>query len=253
MDGTHGYRRIDAGTEMAQGLAGVFPASWKPAEENASVEVWLTIRGATAVCGLRLSDKTMRHRAYKVEHLPASLRPTVAAAMVRLAGAGPGEIVLDPMCGAGTILAEQIELSKLRKAGRIEVWGGDRDMNMIRAAASNLHRVGPAILIHWDATRLPLGSAQVDRVVSNPPFGKQLSTPEEIGPLYRNALRECNRVLKPGGRAVFLVSENDELRNAIKPFNWQAVRQLRVEVLGQGATISVWQKPGGAGKVTSLG
>lgn len=253
MDGTHGYRRVDAGKEMAQGLAGVFPASWKPADENASVEVWLTIRGATAVCGLRLSDKTMRHRAYKVEHLPASLRPTIAAAMVRLAGAGPGEIVLDPMCGAGTILAEQIELSKLRKAGRIEVWGGDRDMNMIRAAASNLHRVGPAMLVHWDATRLPLASAQVDRVVSNPPFGKQMSSPEEIGPLYRKALRECNRVLKPGGRAVFLVSENEELRNAIKPLDWQAVRQLRVEVLGQSATISVWQKAGGAGKVSSLG
>ena len=93
-------------------------ASWKPAEENASVEVWLIIRGRTAVCGVRLSDKTMRHRTYKVEHQPASLRPTIAAAMVRLAGAGPGDVVLDPMCGAGTILAEQIELSKVRKAGR---------------------------------------------------------------------------------------------------------------------------------------
>jgi 23S rRNA G2445 N2-methylase RlmL len=253
MSGTHGYRRVDAGDALAKGLAGVFPASWKPAGENASVEVWLTIRGATAVCGLRLSDKSMRHRPYKVEHLPASLRPTIAAAMVRLAGAGPGEVVLDPMCGAGTILAEQIELSKMRKAGRIEVWGGDRDMNMIRAAASNLHRVGPAMLVHWDAGRLPLAPSQVDRIVSNPPFGKQMSSPEEIVPLYRHAMRECNRVLKPGGRAVFLVMENDALRNAIKPFDWQAIRQLRVEVLGQPATISVWQKPGGAGKVTSLG
>src|SRR5205085_2097704 len=121
MIGTHGYRRVDARKAMAQGLAGVFPASWKPAEENAGVEVWLTIRGATAVCGMRLSDKSMRHRAYKVEHQPASLRPTMAAAMVRLAGAGPDMIVLDPMCGAGTIIAEQIELSKRRKAGHITV------------------------------------------------------------------------------------------------------------------------------------
>lgn len=250
MGGTHGYRRIDAGTAMAQGLGGVFPPSWKPAEENASVEVWLIIRGRTAVCGLRLSDKTMRHRTYKVEHQPASLRPTIAAAMVRLAGAAPGDVVLDPMCGAGTILAEQIELSKVRKAGRVDVWGGDRDMNMLRAAASNLHRVGPALLAHWDATRLPLARDSVDRIVSNPPFGKQLASPEEIGPLYWASVRECQRVLKPGGRAVFLVSEPDALREAIRPHHWQPTRQLRLEVLGQPATIGVWQKPVGGGTVS---
>jgi tRNA (guanine6-N2)-methyltransferase len=249
MGGTHGYRRIDAGKAMAQGLAGVLPPSWKPAEENASIEVWLTIRGRTAVCGVRLSDKTMRHRAYKVEHQPASLRPTIAAAMVRLAGAAPGEVVLDPMCGAGTILAEQIELSKLRKAGRVETWGGDRDMNMLRAAASNLHRVGPALLAHWDAGRLPLARESVDRIVCNPPFGKQLASPEEIGPIYRAAVKECNRVLKPGGRAVFLVSDPDALREAIKPHHWQPSRQLRVEVLGQPAVIGVWQKGVGSGTV----
>lgn len=250
MIGTHGYRRVDSRKAMAQGLAGVFPASWKPAEENASVEVWLTIHGATAVCGLRLSDRTMRHRAYKVEHQPASLRPTIAAAMVRLAGAGPGDVVLDPMCGAGTILAEQIELSKMRKAGRIDVWGGDREMSMLRAAASNLHRVGPALLVNWDATRLPLPGERVDRIVCNPPFGKQLASPEEIGPLYRAAMRECNRILRPGGRAVFLVSESDALRDAIRPHHWQATRQLRVEVLGQSAAISVWQKPAASGTLT---
>src|SRR5262245_27751350 len=250
MGGTHGYRRVDAGKALAQGLAGAFPASWKAAEENAAVEVWLTIRGATAVCGLRLSDKTLRHRPYKAEHQPASLRPTIAAAMVRLAGAGPGEVVLDPMCGAGTILAEQIELSKARKAGRVEVWGGDRDMNRLRAAASNLHRVGPAMLVHWDATRLPLPTASVDRVVSNPPFGKQLSTPEEIGPLYRATMKEADRVLRPGGRAVMLVSDPDALRDAVRPHRWQPTRQLRVEVLGQPATIGVWQKPVETGKVS---
>jgi 23S rRNA G2445 N2-methylase RlmL len=250
MGGTHGYRRIDAGQAMAQGLGGVFPASWKPAEENAAVEIWLIIRGRTAVCGVRLSDKTMRHRTYKAEHQPASLRPTIAAAMVRLAGAAPGDVVLDPMCGAGTILAEQIELSKIRKAGRVETWGGDRDMNMLRAAASNLHRVGPALLAHWDAARLPLARDSVDRVVCNPPFGKQLSSPEEIGPLYRAAVRECHRVLKPGGRAVFLVSEPDALRDAVKPHHWQPTRQLRVEVLGQPATIGVWQKAAAGGTVT---
>src|SRR6266545_4821736 len=58
MTGEHGYRRKDAGKALAQGLAGKVPPTWRPAEENAAVEFWLTIHGAQAVCGLRLSDRT---------------------------------------------------------------------------------------------------------------------------------------------------------------------------------------------------
>src|SRR5262245_14392062 len=165
MTGEHGYYRRDAGKALAEGLTGKFPASWKPVEENAAVEVWLTIQGNRAVCGLRLSDRTMRHRDYKVEHRPASLRPSVAAAMVWLAGASPGNLGLDPMCGTGTILCEQRVIARQRKAGEIVVIGGDDDRDAIRAAAANLRRVGPPPwLAKWDARRLPLPSSSVDRI-----------------------------------------------------------------------------------------
>jgi tRNA (guanine6-N2)-methyltransferase len=242
MTGEHGYRRVDARKALAEGLAGKLPASWRHAEEDAAVEIWLTIRGATAVCGLRLSDRTMRHRTYKVEHLTASLRPTLAAAMVRLAGAGPDEVVLDPMCGAGTILAEQIELARRRQLRTVRVWGGDIDPAAMRATAANLRRLGPALLARWDATRLPLPANSVDRVVSNPPFGVQLGRPEDIEPLYRRTVPEYDRVLRSGGRAVLLVSDPGLLKEAVRAVGWRAARQLRVRVLGQPAALTVWRK-----------
>src|SRR5947209_9601089 len=62
MSGHHGYRRVDARQAMAKGLAGKLPASWRHAEENASVEAWLIIHEATAVSGLRRADRTVPHR-----------------------------------------------------------------------------------------------------------------------------------------------------------------------------------------------
>jgi 23S rRNA G2445 N2-methylase RlmL len=244
MTGTHGYRRIDAGKAMARGLAGKLPASWRPAEENAAVEVWLTIDGKQAVCGLRLSDATMRHRIYKAEHLPASLRPTVAAAMVRLAGAGPGDVVLDPLCGAGTILAEQLVLARQRRAGNVQVVGGDIDPAAIRSAATNLRAVGPGWwLARWDVCRLPVAAGTVDRVVTNPPFGVQLGVPEEIGPLYRAIVAGADRVLRPGGRAVFLVATPALLHPSAGAAGWRLQRRVRLRVLGRPADLSVWRKP----------
>ncbi len=242
MTGEHGYRRTDAREALADGLAGKLPASWRPAEEHAAVEIWLTINGATAICGLRLSDRTMRHRSYKLEHLPASLRPTVAAAMARLAQIRPRQVVLDPMCGAGTILAEVLELARSQDMRLAGVWGGDLEAPALRAANPNLRRLGHVMLAGWDARALPLPDRSVDRIVCNPPFGKQLSRPEEIGPLYHRSLQECDRVLRSRGRAVLLVSDPTALKDAANAVRWNYERQIRLRILGQPAFMSAWTK-----------
>lgn len=244
MQGEHGFRRADAREAFIAGLQHVIPNGWQYANENAWLEIWLTIYSKMAVCGVRLSDRTMRHRTYKGEHVAASLRPSVAAAMVRLAGIGPSMTVLDPMCGAGTILAEAMEVAKTRgKGGRIRIIGGDIDPNAVFVTSQNLQQVGPVDLVRWDATRLPLETASVDRIVSNPPFGKQLSSIELITPLYEAASEEWDRVLKPGGRAVLLAMEHEGLRRILRARRWSATRQYRVRLLGQLTVLSVWQKP----------
>ncbi|MGL6096226.1 MAG: methyltransferase, partial [Fimbriiglobus sp.] len=225
MRGEHGYRRVDALDALATGLNGKIPAAWFPQDENPWLEIWMTIRGETAVCGVRLSDRTMRHRTYKTEHMIASLRPTVAAAMVRLAGVAPGMTVLDPMCGAGTIAAETIEMAKARRYQTVEVLAGDIDKNAVFITKENLVGVGPAAVTRWDARELPLAPDTVDRIITNPPFGEQLASPDEIPPLYTDIAREYDRVLKPGGRAVFLVSDQDTLTAAVKRVRWIPVRR----------------------------
>lgn len=240
MQGEHGYRRVDAREALAAGLHRHLPTGWQPVEENAWLEIWLTISGGAAVCGVRLSDRAMRHRTWKVSHIAASLRPTVAAAMVRLAGVGPGMVLLDSFCGAGTILAEQLELGRQRHLEATLI-GCDQDAHAVHCAGENLQRLGAVSLVRADARALPLASESVDRIVSNPPFGKQLSSMEEIGPLYQSAAREWGRVLKPGGRAVVLVAEATVLRGAV-PRDWHSQRQLRVRILGQPAVLGVWLK-----------
>lgn len=247
MTGVHGYRRVDAKKAMMRGLAGKLPASWKYAEENASVEIWLTINGAMAICGMRLSDRTMRHRTYKYEHLPASIRPTIAAAMVRLADLKPNQTVLDPMCGAGTLLAEAYLYTKGRKTSEGAAWqtrfvGGDIDKAHVRATLANLRQFYVADIREWDARELPLDDASVERIVCNPPFGKQLGTPEEIVPLYRESVREMDRVLQPGGKAVLIVSDTGAMRSATERVGWKQQRQVQLRMLGQRAFIGVYQK-----------
>jgi len=251
MFGEHGYRRVDALEALAKGLRGRLPASWREVDEDAAVEIWLTIRGKTAVCGLRLSDASMRHRPYKVEHLPASLRPVAAAALIWLAQPQTEEVVLDPMCGAGTILAERLAFDR-----RGRILGGDYDVSALRAAAANLqffsrtaarHRqdndaVETWPLVRWDARRLPLADASIPVLACNPPFGKQIAAGEDVGLLYRELVPEWHRVLQPHGRAAIVVADWSAFARPAQNCHWTCQRRFRVLLLGQEVWLSLWVK-----------
>ncbi len=169
MRGRHGFRRVDAQRAVEGIVAARFP-NWKWTPDKAHLEVWVHLQPGFVMTSVRLSDRTMRHRRYKIAHLPASLRPTLAAGMVFLSQPRPEDRFCDPMCGAGTILIERAMAE--RSAG---LWGGDMDAAAIATAKANVGpRHQPLSLHRWDAGRLPLADASLDRLVTNLPFVKQI-------------------------------------------------------------------------------
>jgi tRNA G10 N-methylase Trm11 len=157
--------------------------------------------------------------------------------MVRLSRTGPRQVLLDPMCGAGTVLAERLSLDR-----QAPVLGGDIEAVAVRAAYGNLRHFGRPSLCRWDSRLLPLPDDSVERLACNPPFGKQLSPEEDLEEFYADLMFEWNRVLRRKGRAVLLVSDFEALARAAEGVGWERQQKLRVRILGQPAVLSVWQK-----------
>ena len=235
MRGRHGFRRVDAQSAVEGAVAARFPG-WKWLSDEAHLEVWLHLQPNFIMTSVRLSDRTMRHRRYKIAHLPASLRPTLAAAMVFLSQPGADDRFCDPLCGAGTILIERA------LAGRYGgLWGGDRDLEAISMARANIGpRHQPLALHQWDASKLPLAEASLNRIVTNLPFGKQISTPRANQRLYRRFFHEASRLLRVGGKAVLLTSEQKLVYRELAGHpQLRKEREISVKVLGQPARIYV--------------
>lgn len=95
------------------------------------------------------SGDPLHRRGYRLALARAPLRPTLAAAMLRVAGWRPGEPLLDPMCGSGTIVIEAAR----RAIGRAP--GSDRDFAFLAWPGFT----GPAALA---AARIDLSPGTAD-------------------------------------------------------------------------------------------
>ncbi len=232
--GRHAFRRVDAQRACEQGLASLFPR-WRLVEDQAALEFWLQIIGDAAVLALRLSSEAMRQRTYRGVSLPAALKPTVAAALVRLARPGAGPL-LDPMCGTGTLLAEAT-------GARVSALGGDIESRAVRAAQRNLASVGaPGAVARWDATRLPLRDGAVAGVACNLPWGRRHHA-GDLTHLYRRFMDEAQRVVRGGDRIALLTSERGIIERLLRGRRDLAIeRRLRVIVRGTDAWMMALQK-----------
>jgi tRNA G10 N-methylase Trm11 len=197
--------------------------------DPAELEVWICeYRADRFICGLRLSDARMRQHEGRNRERHGALRPTLAAAMVDLAGKPPG-LLLDPCCGSGTILTAAL-------AAGWEATGTDIDHDAVATAKRN----APDASVHiGDARRIQLRDGAVQACVSNLPFGRQYRVPGSMGTWLSAVLLETARVTQAGGHIVVL---SPGIAPAALPASMTPIDKLPVRLLGVKTTIWHYQR-----------
>jgi putative N6-adenine-specific DNA methylase len=231
--------RLRAAIARALGAAPPPPASADAAAAR------LQARFQRDVCTLSLEATTtpLHRRGYRLEGARAPLREDLAHALVLASGWLPGEALLDPFCGSGTIAIEAAGIARGLAPGRLRapalehlaLWdasawraaaaetraahapaisASDRDAGAIVAARANAERAGVADAIAFEraaVTKSPWlaepGSAPPSGVlVTNPPFGRRVSEAKKLETLYQ-ALGHRAARLGPGWRVALLAHD----------------------------------------------
>ena len=206
-----GFTSMDAARGFGAGIALHF--GWQVNLKNPDVHVVLNMSGRSAAVLLLLTNRSQHVR--NISHFgPTCLQPTVCYGLLRLAELQPGDIVLDPMCGGGSISIE----GSLSSPMTFHIAGDAHELAVPRARANvdALHGANTTDILRWDVTRLPLRTASIDVVVTDLPFGKRSGSFLSNRVLYPRALREMGRVVRPEtGRAVLLTADYKTLSHAL--------------------------------------
>ena len=136
------------------------------------------------------------------DHSQPRLRPSACHGLLLAASLQRSiqrsELLVDPMCGVGSIPAEA-----LRRFGASFVLGGDSCAHAVKDAARCVRASG-LDTVHWDVRQLPLRSGVADRLVVDMPWGNRGKGTLDQATLHA-ALVEIGRVLTEGGTAVLLL------------------------------------------------
>ena len=187
----------------------------RPNVNPKSPDVWIRARLFKDRLSLSwdASGRALHQRGYRTEAGVAPLRETLASAVLLSAGFDGSEALLDPMCGAGTLVIEAAQIaqriapglaaakaaefafqrsaqfddhgfadyldeleSMIRAQADHRLVGSDRDSSIVAIARRNAQRAGVEDSIRWNAGDYTerLPLDTQTLVVANPPFGQRL-------------------------------------------------------------------------------
>jgi putative N6-adenine-specific DNA methylase len=199
------------------------------------------LEGDRVVLYLDTSGEALFKRGLRQAAGEAPLRENLASGLLRLAGWTPDHVLLDPMCGSGTILLEAAQIAhniapgagrrfafeKLtnfderawqrlrdesramqRKPGPVTIHGYDRDARALEAARTNLEAAGLAdavTLRQADVLEVTPPAAQ-GVLVTNPPYGVRIGEDQALAAFYPR-LGDVLKQRFPGWRAYIFTAD----------------------------------------------
>lgn len=165
------------------------------------------------------SGEGLHKRGYRTKAGEAPLRETLAAAMIILSRWGPERVLVDPLCGSGTIPVEAALIGRniapgLKRSFASESWkevpahiwknlrreaeesidlremtilGSDSDRRSIQVAMDNGERAGVADAVTFQKKPLSEFSSKKKYgcIITNPPYGIRVETETGPGELFR--------------------------------------------------------------------
>ena len=242
---------------VVERLKAAYDVDWF-AETGPAFTIQVTVRKDMALLTIDTSGAGLHKRGYRVEGGEAPLKETLAAAMVELSFWDRDRVLVDPMCGSGTILIEAAMIGRnmapgrrrsfaseawpavpreawetaredakaaIDHSGELKIFGYDADAAVVAVAVNNARRAGVGHDIQFE--QKDIHDLWIDQqygiLISNPPYGRRMAEYRDINAIYIT----LNKMMrKKKGWSVYVLTADDKFRDYFKRARPNRVRKL---------------------------
>jgi len=228
-EGQHPFTSIDVAKEVGSAIQELFPHLLVSLDDP-DVLFHVELVGREFRLAIDLTPFTsLKERGYRVYVHPSSLNPIVARAMCRISGLRDGEVLLDPMCGSGTVVIEAL----LDKAS---VWGIGFDVHPGHVRGALMNAAAAGVVADFgvaDARRISTTfRGNVDVVITNPPYGIREKAVGGLVTLYRSLVEGGRALLNDEGRMVVLTPLRAMFERIARKAGWSSIVVREIEMGG---------------------
>ncbi|KAK3233789.1 hypothetical protein CYMTET_55937 [Cymbomonas tetramitiformis] len=236
--GEHHFSSLDVARVTADGIVGEL--NWVPNLTDFELEVKAQVHHSDFTTGILLNhglplwsvaleasralsgeEDDEAHSAPQRDLSYTPLKADIAYGLVvtgGVANAPCGSVVVDPMCGCGTV--GEVAAPEFPQCFYLM---GDTSKNVLKKAYRNraglpAHAARRIDIVRWDVTCLPLRPGAVDIIVTDLPFGKKVGNSMTVETLYPKALASFAKALSPPSmnQAVLLTGARKMLAMSVK-------------------------------------
>lgn len=208
------------------------------APSSYDVELRAVQKNGTAALYLRLYTYPDPRFSYRSGAVAASMHPAAAAAILyaHRDRMKPDHTVLDPFCGAGTLL---IERAQIMDAARLT--GIDISPEACRIARANSKNAGLPIRVYNRDSRGFSNKDRVQEIICNLPFGHRVGSHADNRKLYDDSLSQWKDLLHRDGFVLAITNDKKLFTSLAKRHGFRIVRRSRFSYGGLAPTCYLLQ------------
>jgi len=171
---------------------------------------------------LNLSD-----REWRIEYVPAGINPSLAYIMCMIADLKDSDIVYDPFCGASVIPITALKYFNVKRVMCSDLSGNAIEKSKRNFFAANIDG-SKYKLFGCDIKKNKLSKQNIDKIISNLPFGIRVGNHEDNKESYQALEDLAKKILRRKGKIVLLTQEKVLIREVFKKSNWNVKSVIRV-------------------------
>ena len=194
-----------------------------------SYEVEIRIVAKKNLCSafIKLYTSKDNRFAYRENTVPSSINPVTAAIVIKSISKWlkPNAKVIDPFCGAGTMLIERAKLKEFSSLTGVDIFKSAIAAATINSKLANVKiELIPKDILEFSSLDL------FDEMISNMPFESKVGIRDSNTKLYSEFINKISKLIRPGGMAfLYTVEKNLLKQNLIGNEHLELIDEIKLE------------------------